>query len=155
MCEEMDLRKTKPVRHPLIDACAQMYGNIEQRIFDEVKKMSDGDLQMLKDAANSLSMCNCWYAEYEVKPLVLERIRVEQLKRAKANASSNSATSGPRIKRCASITASSRADTACRTISNWSWRSKRGIGCIRCFRTSFLRSGRPSCANFAARRTNG
>ena len=83
MSEEWDLRKTPKIEHPLIEEWAQMYGAIEQAMFKTVQKLSEPELQKLWDAAGSLSMCNCWYAEHEMKPLVMEAIRRERRRREK------------------------------------------------------------------------
>ena len=78
----IDVRaRIKKVEHPLITAWAEKHAALEDEMRRAIEEMPDAELQALRHAASSLTMTNCWYAEYDVRPMVEELIDSESTSR--------------------------------------------------------------------------
>ena len=66
------------VPHPLIEEWAHLHYQLDNAIHTHTAMMTDDELEALIHAATSLTDTNCWYAEYNVKDLVLEQTAYQQ-----------------------------------------------------------------------------
>lgn len=96
---ELDMRRVKKVRHPLIEGWAKKHAELEYEMRQAIGKMSDLELKGLVHAASSLTSTNCWFAEHDVAPMVQTIVASEQYsrslkskKKATDNAASTNAT---------------------------------------------------------------
>lgn len=64
--------KIAQVRHPLIEVWAKKHFELELEIRQAIEKMTAEEVQAVRHAVSSLTTTNCWFAEYDVKPMVEE-----------------------------------------------------------------------------------
>ena len=72
------------IHNRLLDAWAQQHWSLEAGIRREIEGLDDKKAQNLSVAVNSLTMTNCWFATYEIAPIVKSAL----FERAKARAES-------------------------------------------------------------------
>lgn len=91
-----DMRKVKKVEHPLVEAWAKKHYALELEMMDAIGKMTDSELQALRHAITSLTMTNCWFAEYDVKETLEGLIGSEERTREqkRRDAAQSSTTEG-------------------------------------------------------------
>lgn len=63
---------------------AEEYADLTERIAAHCLSLTDAQLQAFDDAAKRPSQTNCWWAMYQVAPLIRNAVAVEQLRRRAA-----------------------------------------------------------------------
>ena len=90
---------TAQIRHPLIEKWAEAWFQLDNSVRKAVEGMSPEELQELKLAVASLTSTNCWFAEYDIRPVVEGHIATravrERAKKASMAPSSSLAAEEP------------------------------------------------------------
>lgn len=80
----LDVRRgIKRVKHTLIEVWAAKHHALEHEMREVIGKMTDDEIQALRNAASSLTATNCWFAEYDVRPMIEELLDAEVTSRRK------------------------------------------------------------------------
>ena len=68
----MKMHKVERIEHPLIELWAQKHFDLECEMRSKIGEMSIEQVQDLRRATESLTTTNCWFAAYDVRPMIEE-----------------------------------------------------------------------------------